>query len=231
VSLIRDELNDFKRDKILSTAATLIGEKGYAKTSVDDIASALGATKPFVYYYFGSKVEILEEICLRTISASNKILNDLISEKQPAAWRLYHIIGGIAELAVTDANGTSIFFREERNLSENAAKASARLRKRFDSDLAGLIAEGIESGEFSVPNTKIAAYSVAGMVTWMFTWYRPTGPLGVEELRAMMARLALQTVGVAPETVSEIEADVLPRPRAPVKEVPLRKRKARLPAS
>lgn len=214
---IREELNDFKRDKILATAAQLIAEKGYAKTSVDDIASALGATKPFIYYYFKSKADILETICLRTITASNQILTDLMAEKKSATWRLYHIMMGIAELAMTDAHGTSVFFREERNLSEEAARSSARLRKRFDTILAGLIAEGVESREFASPSPKVAAFSIAGMVTWMFTWYRPAGPLSIDELKVIMARLALQAVSVPNEKIAKLEPNAPASPPGPKK--------------
>ncbi len=60
-----DEIADIKREKILGEAVTLFYEKGYLPTTVDAIAERFGATKPFVYYHFKSKIDLLVEICVR----------------------------------------------------------------------------------------------------------------------------------------------------------------------
>ena len=43
------------RDDILGAARVLFAERGYAATSVREIAEAVGVTKPTLYYHFGSK--------------------------------------------------------------------------------------------------------------------------------------------------------------------------------
>ncbi|MGF7235697.1 MAG: TetR/AcrR family transcriptional regulator, partial [Frankia sp.] len=48
------------RDRILSVAGDLFAERGFAGTSVRDIAAALGVTKAALYYHFTSKDEILD---------------------------------------------------------------------------------------------------------------------------------------------------------------------------
>ncbi|PKQ26267.1 MAG: hypothetical protein CVT64_04000 [Actinobacteria bacterium HGW-Actinobacteria-4] len=50
------------RERILVTAAQLFGEKGFAETSIRDVAEALGVTKAALYYHFTSKDEIYREI-------------------------------------------------------------------------------------------------------------------------------------------------------------------------
>ena len=62
----REAAFEFKKDLILKVAAENFFKKGYTKTRIDDITSALGVTKPYIYYHFSSKLEILEEICGRT---------------------------------------------------------------------------------------------------------------------------------------------------------------------
>jgi AcrR family transcriptional regulator len=54
-----------KRERILAEAAKLIAERGYHGTTIDAIAEKFGATKPFVYYHFESKADLLGEICQR----------------------------------------------------------------------------------------------------------------------------------------------------------------------
>lgn len=54
------------RQRILDVAARLFTEKGYAATSVRDIAKALGIANPSLYYHFKSKAEILDAVLLRS---------------------------------------------------------------------------------------------------------------------------------------------------------------------
>ena len=56
---MRDELKDFKRKRILDVASELFFELGYKGTSIDAIADRLHATKPFIYYHFENKADIL----------------------------------------------------------------------------------------------------------------------------------------------------------------------------
>ena len=53
-----------KRDAVIRAAARAFNERGYHNTSLDDIAAALGVTKPTVYYYVANKEQLLFE-CFR----------------------------------------------------------------------------------------------------------------------------------------------------------------------
>jgi AcrR family transcriptional regulator len=47
---------------ILSAAATASSERGYAATSIDDVARRLGATKGRVYHHFSSKGDLFAQV-------------------------------------------------------------------------------------------------------------------------------------------------------------------------
>lgn len=51
-----------KKDRILDAAGRLFAENGYAKTTVDEIASLAGISKGLVYVHFPSKEEILAQV-------------------------------------------------------------------------------------------------------------------------------------------------------------------------
>ena len=57
-----------REEQILEVAGRVFGERGFAGTSVADVAEAAGISKPLIYNYFGSK-EGLFERCLRAASA------------------------------------------------------------------------------------------------------------------------------------------------------------------
>src|SRR6478609_4685959 len=63
---MREEVADFKRASILKEAVRQFFSKGYDGTRIDEIAASLGMTKPFIYYHFKNKTEILDEICVQS---------------------------------------------------------------------------------------------------------------------------------------------------------------------
>ena len=58
-----------------------------------------------------------------------------------------------------------------------------------------MIREGVEAGEFNVPDPHVAALAIGGMVSWAYVWYRPAGRLSLAEVVAEMTRLILAMVG------------------------------------
>ena len=51
-----------KQQLIRDKAAALFAERGFATTSIADIAAACGTAKSLVYHYFGAKDEILYDL-------------------------------------------------------------------------------------------------------------------------------------------------------------------------
>lgn len=58
----QSERRDATRAAVLDAATTLFGERGYAATSIDDIAVASGATIRPIYHYFGSKLALFAAV-------------------------------------------------------------------------------------------------------------------------------------------------------------------------
>src|SRR4051794_15016202 len=50
------------REQIVAAALALVAERGFAATSVDDIATAAGVAKGSIFYNFGSKAGLFESI-------------------------------------------------------------------------------------------------------------------------------------------------------------------------
>ena len=68
------------------------------------------------------------------------------------------------------------------------------MRKTIDRRLRTLIADGVEAGEFEVPDSGIAALLVAGMSSYAFAWYRDKGRLGMDSVVDQIVQMALKMV-------------------------------------
>lgn len=67
------------KDKILSTALTLIRKKSYDSVTIKDICEASGISKHTFYYYFKSKDEILNAFFILKREIKSEALQDILS--------------------------------------------------------------------------------------------------------------------------------------------------------
>ncbi|MBV8456425.1 MAG: TetR family transcriptional regulator [Acetobacteraceae bacterium] len=193
--LRREELHAIKRERILQEAVALFYEHGFTGATLDDVAARLGVTKPVIYSYFRSKMELLEAICRPTIELSLQALAEAAAGAGSATERLYRAMVDFTQVVLGRQANIAIFFREEKSLDPVALARIDALRKEYDRVLSGLLAEGVANGEFEVADENIAALAIGGMISWAYTWYRPEGRLSIDEVCERMAQLALQMVG------------------------------------
>ena len=191
---LRDEVINLKRDRILREAAALFFERGYLQTSVDVIVERLDATKPFFYYHFDSKAELLVEICVRATADALNATEQAVAQAGSATERFAGFVRGFTQSALENHYFVAIYFREEFNLPDEATVRINAMRKTIDRRLRALIADGVTAGEFEVPDSGIAALLVAGMSSYAFAWYRDKGRLDLDSVVAQIVEMALKMV-------------------------------------
>jgi AcrR family transcriptional regulator len=57
-----------------------------------------------------------------------------------------------------------------------------RLKAEIDLEFRRLIEQGIEEGSIAHCDPKIAAFTLAGALSWIARWYRPDGPLDADAI-------------------------------------------------
>lgn len=195
VTAVRDRVLAFKREQILKAAADLFYERGYQGTTLDQVAQRLGVTKPFIYYHFQNKAEILHQIAHPSIERINAALDEALHSEGSAAARLRKAIIAITETMLDQQRYTAIYFREEKNFTPQAKAAQDRLRRAHDVKLRRLLEEGIASGEFRIDDSRFCVLAISGMTNWGYVWFNPDGRLTMAEVGEKMAELVLRMVG------------------------------------
>ncbi|MBW2438087.1 MAG: TetR/AcrR family transcriptional regulator [Desulfobacterales bacterium] len=69
------------RDRVLKTAIGIFAQKGYAGTSVREIADQAGVSKPVLYYYFKSKEGLFLAILEMAENLQKKLLADVLESQ------------------------------------------------------------------------------------------------------------------------------------------------------
>jgi len=189
-----DEVAALKRERILAEAAKLIAERGYHGTTIDAIAEKFGATKPFVYYHFESKADLLAEICQRGTVRALEAAGRAMSAKGSPRERLEQFVTDFTSIALQNHACVAVYFREEINLPKVHADRINKMRKEIDRKLTKLLEEGVRAGEFKVDDPQICCLVIAGMISYAFAWYRDEGRLSTDKIASQMRQLVRNMV-------------------------------------
>lgn len=169
---------DRKRDDVIRGAARVFADRGYAETSVADLAAELGLATGAIYHYFSGKEDLLVQICDQLtdpllVSAVELIDNEARSpsEQLRDLLRLWvaHVAGHREHLLV---------FTQVRHVIDHGEqwRGVRRSRKEFEA----LLARALEATSIADPD--LARYALLGMVNHTPQWYRPRGRLAPEEI-------------------------------------------------
>lgn len=86
---VRDQVLEDSRADILRAAAACFMERGYAATSIDDVARRLGATKGRIYHHFHSKADLFAEVFRMGMDLNYEAVEPFVHREGPALprWR------------------------------------------------------------------------------------------------------------------------------------------------
>ena len=196
------ERTDAQRERILQAAAQLFADQGYANTTLAQIVRALGVTKPFVYYYFRDKQEIFETLSWRPAVECLTVMDFAPDDNRRA---VHKVMDGIERLIrATIAHHPCAFFpyREPQVYRPEYQAEALRLAHHFYDRLCPLLEEARRDGDLDFDDTMVTALAACSLPGFLYTWYRPDGRLGPEEMVAMLAGLAWRVLGLRTSTPS-----------------------------
>jgi len=154
----------------------------------------LGVTKPFIYYHFKNKTELLDEICVEATATSGETLEAAIANNEGPIAQLRAAVGQLVLEVIANQAGIAICFREGKYISAEANQRLEANRRHYDLLLNDLIARGQKEGAIDVPDAQVAGQVLTGAITWSFVWYREDGRLKPEEFADQIVDLALSMV-------------------------------------
>ena len=189
----RAQQRELKRQAVLHAAAQLFNERGFHATSLDDIAERLHVTKPTLYYYVKSKDEILLE-CVRT--ALGMMRDEIASVRSAGGRALDQLVAcmRVYTLIVTQEFGLCVIRIGEDPLPPPLKRELRALKAGIDREFRRLLAEGIREGSIAPCDPKMAAFMVAGALSWVGRWYRPDGELSPEQIAEAGVALLLNGI-------------------------------------
>jgi AcrR family transcriptional regulator len=181
--------------RLLSAATKLFAQKGFDRTTVQEIVEAAGVTKGALYHYFGSKEELLQEVYARVLRLQQERLDAFADADEPVERRLRAAAADVVVTTIENLDDAAIFFRSMHHLSPEKNKQVRAERRRYHERFRALVEEGQRSGVFTsaTPADLVVDYHF-GSVHHLSTWYRPDGPLTPQQVADHLADLLLRAL-------------------------------------
>ena len=176
----RERAREAKREAVLLAAVRLFNARGYHATALDDVATALGVTKPTIYHYFANKDEILFECLRRGLDGVALAARQASAQGGSAAVRLRAVLTAYGVL-ITDDFGMCVARTQDHHLAADSRARFRALKREIDGILRSVIAEGQQDGSLAVGDTRIAAFTAASALNGLGQWFNPEGPLARED--------------------------------------------------
>jgi TetR/AcrR family transcriptional regulator, cholesterol catabolism regulator len=196
-----------RRQQIEDAASTLFRERGYAATSVRDIAHALNIQGGSLYAHVASKEDVLWSIVSRAADRFNAEVGPLATDHAAATLattRLRNMIRAHVDVITSSQRDAAVFLHEWRFLSPGRRTQMAERRDAYEALFRQVIGEGIAAGTFSVVDPRLTATAILTALNGIATWYRPDGQMTAQEIADQYADLYLRALTCdAPATTSE----------------------------
>jgi TetR/AcrR family transcriptional regulator, cholesterol catabolism regulator len=181
-------VNLSRKEQVIRKAAELFREKGYAASSMRDLAQKLGIEAASLYSHIKSKEEILRNLCFDMAAEFRKSLDGVEKQNMAASEKLKNGIIGHIQVMAKDLTASAVFMNEHRHLSQPFLRDFLLLRINYINRFKTIIEEGVKSGEFKTNiDRKLAVMTLFSSLNWMPQWYDPNSNIDPNELGKQLA--------------------------------------------
>jgi TetR/AcrR family transcriptional regulator, cholesterol catabolism regulator len=214
--------SEITREAILQNALKIFDRRGFANTSLEEVARETGLKREAIYYYFGNRAEILLAIIRPQSEALVESLREIVTSEESFPNKLHlafrnHLMRFDRNCLEMTVSLRDVYLDDAKDVRREMTK----IWRAYETMWTELILGGQRSGDFAkVGDPKMIAFGILGMCNWLARWYDPKKSTSVDELVDTYFNMIAHGL-VA--TRSSKRAEILPgaaRQRAPRKTQP-----------
>jgi len=172
---LTEEEQTRRRHEIFDAVVPIILEKGFAETSMREIAAAAGVGKSTLYDYFPTKEDVLVFIFEEEFNQLNHMALDIAGMDLPAAERLRKIMHMHLGFLVKNKSLLLYLSQEVQRLSQVSQRRIQVKRHAYQDMLRSLVEQGILEGSFRPVDATMASKILLATMTPVVFTTRPVG--------------------------------------------------------
>jgi AcrR family transcriptional regulator len=178
-----------RREMILTEAAKLFFEHGFAGTGIDEIGAAVGVTGPAFYRHFSSKQDLLVALVERAVGRLQDVVDRAVEAAHGEPEEALRLLAEYASDACVEDGPLTIYTQEARNLEPEARNRLNRLHRRMRDawvQVLGQLRPDLTSAELL-----LAIHAISALQTSVATYHGTLDKAGQKRLITQMTLAAL----------------------------------------
>ena len=182
-------------NELLARAADLFAERGYNGTSLQDIAEAMGMTRPAIYHYFENKDALLVALVDGVTEGREELLRSIrrnpdLTPEMKLQQAMHEMARQVAEYSAR----YRLLILSNSDLPKHIAAQNDRARRDVTEHLVAIILEGIAAGTFHDVDARLASYVSLGMCNSIAWWFKPNGEMTSKAVADVVTELTLRSL-------------------------------------
>lgn len=192
--------DESRRTELILVAARLFRLNGYERTTVRELAEAVGLRSGSLFHYFRNKEEILLAVMANGIQSVIDEGQALMARHEQPAERLEGLFRLHMSSLINGVGGDAMhaMIYEWRSLTPQARAQIQQLSTAYEQLWNRTINEAVAQGLLQGDPAIIRKHVLGGM-NFTVRWYRPDGRLSAEQVTEQMLRAALPGLARHPE--------------------------------
>lgn len=145
---------------IVEAAREVFALYGYRKTTLDDIAASLYKAKSSIYYYFKSKEDVFKAVIENEVLRANREIKNAINQETIPEMKLRAYFKTIMKFIRETISYYKLMQEEMLEVLSFADEMKEEHKKDAIHIIAGILKEGIETGDFAIADTEGTAEAI-----------------------------------------------------------------------
>lgn len=192
---------------ILKVAAKLFSSKGYAGTTMAEIADEVGIRSPSLYYHFREKADILRALADIGLASTMKAADIVQAESSLSPAARLHLLTQIqiVTLRSSEYELNCLFdpvFHDKEFSDINKQLASWMKTQE------GYIRDGVKSGQLEIDDLELAGYTLRGIIALSVRELGRFTRLGPDQIARYLADAALAGFVTSKSTLKSIHKEL-----------------------
>ena len=172
---------------------------------MQDLGQALGMNRGSLYHYIVGKDDLLWLILGRAFDLLESRVIPILESDAPPIDRVRGAIHEHLRVAADHADELSLIQIELRSLSPEGQAQMIERRNRYEGLWRAAISEGMADGSLRAFDVRLAGIGILSACNWFTQWFRPNGPLTVDEVAEQFCDLFLTGLAAPGRSVERRE--------------------------
>ena len=184
--------HDIRKRQAAEACARLIATRGYAETSIRDVAGEVGISTGTLLHHFGSKDQLLTATLILVSEAFMDRMRAATARTEGPVQRLRAVVRSLLARSPEADLGWRVWiaFWHEAAIKPDLASVASAMTDESENFIAAIIAEGVEKGLFNCARPQESAAELAALIDGVaIRLYGETGRWSHERARKLVDNL------------------------------------------